>query len=308
MNRLRRIARHPAVKAGYFLLLVAATAFYLYRWGNRLPERMAQMRPGWVVLGLVVTSLGAVVYSFIQYTLYRRLGAPVSYWTTFRIITVSQLGKYLPGKVMFAGNYYLLSREAGVSNVQVGTSFVISQALWLLTASLCGLPVLALLDPALRYVIVLLPFALALLIHPRFLGGVLRIGQRLARQGQGEQVSLPDGIAVTFYVWVAFLYLLAWSLTGLGAWCCLRAFGLLELNVFPLALASIALGTAAGFVALFAPVGLGIREGLGAMILAPALGPEVSLLGLVLLRGITVVVDLALALGSMLAGVQRHTF
>ncbi len=92
-----------------------------------------------------------------------------------------------------------------------------------------------------------------------------------------------------------------------GAWLSLRALGPLGSEVFPLALASIALGTAVGLVALFAPVGLGIREGLGALILAPAVGAEVALLGLVLLRGITVVVDLSLALISMAAGARSRS-
>jgi hypothetical protein len=302
MKRLRRIVGHPAVKIAYFALLVAAAVFYLVRWGDRLPELLAKMQSGWVLAALGATVLAALVYSFIQYTIYHRLGAPLSYWITFRIITIAQLGKYLPGKVMFAGNYYLLSRAAGVSNVQVGTSFVISQALWMLTASLCGLPVLSLLNPVWRYTVLLFPLALALLVHPRILGGLLRLVQRLPGQARGEPLLLPQGVTATFYPWVAFLYLLNWGLAGLAGWFSLRALGPLEPGAFPLVLASIALGTVAGFLALFAPVGLGIREGLGAAILAPVVGADVALLGLFLLRGITVVVDLALALLSMVAG------
>lgn len=304
MSQLRRVISHPAVKAAYFFLLIAATAYYLLRWGDRLPDLLARIEPGWALLALATTLLASLVYCFIQYTIYRHLEAAVSYWTTFRIVTIAQLGKYLPGKVMFAGNYYLLSREAGISNIQVGTSFVVSQALWMLTASLCGLPVLSLLHPALRYTVLLFPLALLLLIHPRFLGWLLRLGQRLAGRAEGQPLPLPEGLGLRFYAWVAFLYLLNWGLAGLGAWLSLRALGPLGLEVFPLALASIALGTAAGLVALFAPVGLGIREGLGALILAPAVGAEVALLGLVLLRGITVVVDLSLALISMAAGAR----
>lgn len=305
MDRLKRIVAHPAVKAAYFLLLVAFTAYYLYRWGDRLPQLITQMQPVWALAALGASVLAALVYNFIQYTIYRRLGVPITYWVTFRIIAISQLGKYLPGKVMFAGNYYLLSREAGIGNVQVGTSFVISQALWMFSASLCGLPVLSLLDPTLRYAVLLVPVAIALLIHPRSLSWLLRLGQRVAGRKQGQPLPLPEGLAVHFYLWVALLYLLAWGLAGLSAWLCLRAFGPLGLDVFPLALAAIALGTIAGFLALFAPVGLGIREGLGAIILAPAVGADLALLGLVLLRGITVIVDLTLALISMTTG--RHT-
>jgi uncharacterized membrane protein YbhN (UPF0104 family) len=304
MNRAKQILGHPAVKVAYFVLLVAAAGFYLYRWGDSLPELVSQVQPVWMLAALAATVLAGLVYSFIQYTIYRRLDVNVSYWTVFRIITIAQLGKYLPGKVMFAGNYYLLSREAGIANLQVGTSFVISQAMWLLTACLCGLPVLSLLNPALGYTILLFPLALAALVHPRVLGGLLRIGQRLVKRGADEPLPMPQGLTATFYPWIAFLYLVNWGLAGLSAWFALRAFGGLRLDVFPLALASLALGTAAGFVALFAPVGLGIREGLGAVILAPAAGADVALLGLVLLRIITVIVDLAMALVSMVTGAR----
>jgi hypothetical protein len=307
-SRIKGFISHPAVKAAYFLLLLAATVYYLYRWGDRLPDLLKEVQPLWVIVALICTILAALLYSFIQYTIYRRLGAQITYPSTFRIITIAQLGKYLPGKVMFAGNYWLLSREAGIINLHIGTSFVISQALWMLTASLCGLPVLSLLDPALRFVVVLFPFALALLIHPRFLQWLLKTGQRVASRGQAEPLPLPEGLAARFYLWTAFLYLLTWALAGLSAWCSLRAFSPTGLNVLPLAMASIALGTVAGFIALFAPVGLGIREGLGAAILAPIAGVELALLSLVLLRGITVVVDLGLALLSMTFRARQRVF
>ena len=307
MDRLRRLAAHPAVKAAYYLLLLAAAAYFLFRWGDRLPEVLARVQLRWVMASLAVTALAGMVYSYVQYTLYRRLGAAVSYWTTFRIITISQLGKYLPGIVLFAGNYYLLSRKAGISTVQVGSSFVISQALWMLTASLCGLPALSLLNPVLRYTVLVLPLALVLLIHPRFLGGLLRLAQRLAGRAQGEPLPLPEGLAVSSYLWLALLFLLNWALAGLATWFSLRAFGPLAIDAFPLALASTALGTVAGLVALFAPAGLGVREGLGAVILAPAVGPEMALLSLVLLRGITAIVDILFAVMSMAIRSPRQT-
>lgn len=304
MTRLKRIFAHPAVKTAYFLVLLGAAAYYLVRWGDRLSELLAQMEPAWALAALAATILAGLYYSFVQYTIYRRLEAPSSYATVFRIITISQLGKYLPGKIMFVGNYYLLSRAAGISNLQVGTSFIISQALWMLTASLCVLPVLSLIDPALRYAVLLFPVLLLLLISPRFLTWLLRLGQRVAGQAQGQPLPLPKGLNVGFYLWIALLYLLNWGLAGMGAWLSLRALGPLGLEISPLVLAAVALGTVAGFLALFAPVGLGIREGLGAIILAPVVGADVALLGLVLIRGVTVVVDLTLAVASMAVGAR----
>jgi uncharacterized membrane protein YbhN (UPF0104 family) len=131
-DRIRRIVAHPAVKVAYFALLVGAAVFYLLRWGDRLPDLLGQMQPLPVLAALVVTFLSSLLYSFIQHRIYGGLGARVSYWTVFRIVSISQLGKYLPGKVMFAGNFYLLSRVAGINNLQIGAAFAISMAMWIL--------------------------------------------------------------------------------------------------------------------------------------------------------------------------------
>lgn len=310
ISRIRRIVAHPLVKIGYFALLLAAATFYLLRWGDQLPNLLGQIQPAPLAAALAVTSVSSLLYSYIQYCIYRQLGAPPTYWTVFRITAISQLGKYLPGKLLFAGNFYLLSRAAGIGNLQIGAAFVISMALWILTATLCGLPVLGLLQPALRYSILILPLLLALLINPRFLGLLLKFAQGISgrlRSTSGvapaeltAQSDLLARLDTAFYLRSAFLYLATWALAGLGAYLCLAAFTEIDLSIFPLALASIALGTVAGFLALFAPVGLGIREGIGALILAPAVGGDVALLSMVLLRGITVVVDLLLALLAML--------
>jgi hypothetical protein len=315
IQRVRRMAAHPAVKVGYVLFLIAATGFYLYRWGDQLPDLASQVRPAWVGGAFVLSCLSGLLYSYIQYAIYRRLGARPAYWAVFRIVTVSQLGKYLPGKVLFAGNYYLFSREAGIENFQIGANFVISMSLWILTASLCGLPVLSLLEPGFRYVVLLLPFLLALFIHPRFLQWLLKVAHWAASRARGSSATgstasslqaIPlAGLGVFFYLRVALLYLATWALAGAGAYFCLAALVPVGLETYPLALASIALGTVGGFLALFAPVGLGVREGIGALVLMPAVGADAALLGMVLLRGITVAVDLLLALWAMLMHSRR---
>jgi uncharacterized membrane protein YbhN (UPF0104 family) len=316
-RRIRKVATHPATKAVYLVLLFAVTGFYLVRWGDRLPDLLDEIHPLWVGAAFVLACLSALVYSYINFDIYHQLGARPTYWTVFRIVAVSQLGKYLPGKVLFVGNYYLFSRQAGIGNAEIGTNFVISMALWMLTASLCGVPVLGLLEPTFRYTILILPLLLALLIHPRILGWFLRTAQRAVERMRGSFASAPAGpitpaddstslvrahlaeLDAAFYFRVALLYLVTWALAGLGAYCCLAALVPVGLEVYPLALASIALGTIGGFLALFAPVGLGVREGIGALVLSPAVGADVALLGMVLLRGVTVAVDLLLALLAM---------
>ena len=314
LSRLQRLLTHPAVKAGYFVLLVAATGFYLVRWGKNLPDLVVQLKPVPVLVAFVVSCLSSLLYSNIQYIIYRKLGARSTYWEVFRIINISNLGKYVPGKFLFFGNFYLLSREAGISNLQIGAAFALTMAVWILTASLCGLPALALLQPALRYSVLALPLLLALFIHPRFLGRLLRLAQlvggRLSSSSEAvppdptSQDNLLAKLDTSLYFQVGFLYLATWALAGAGAYLSIAAFTPVPPDLFPIALASIALGTVVGFLALFAPVGLGVREGIGMLILSPAVGTDIALLSMVLLRGITVMVDLLLALVAMLAGAR----
>jgi hypothetical protein len=309
-RRARQILSHPAVRIGYFALLLAVTGVTLYRWSDQLPELLQRTQWQPVVAALLVTCLSSLLYCYIQTMIYRHLGSQPGYWTVFRIVSISQLGKFLPGRVLFFGNFYLMSRAAGIGNMQIGAAFTISMVIWILTACLCGLPALALLQPALRYSVLVLPVLLALLIHPRLLGSLLRLAQEAGGRMRGPNGSPPqpaaegalklEGLNAAFYFQVGLLYLATWALAGLGAYLSVAAFADVEPSLFPLALASISLGTVVGFLALFAPVGLGVREGIGMLILAPVVGAGVALLSMVLLRGITVVVDLGLALVAML--------
>jgi len=303
VSRLKRLLAHPAVKAAYLGLLLVAVGLYLYRSGGSLVDRLADLDWYWVCVALVSTFLAGFLYCLTQQVIYRRLGVRIGYWQTFRIVSLSALGKYVPGKVLFAGHFYVLSREAGIGNAQIGTGFALSMALWMLTASLCGLPAFSLLSPALRWSVVLMPVLLVIAIHPRILGWLIRQVQlRLGRAGGDSPPSLP-GLTWGSYLVGALLYLGNWLLAGVGSWASLRALAPgVGLDAGPLALASVAVGTVAGFVALFAPVGLGVREGVGALILGPVVGGEVALLSLVLLRVITVLVDLALALLAVFLG------
>ena len=314
IHQLRRILGHPLIRAAYIIFLVAIAVFYLIRWGRNLPALIGQVRWSWVGLALIIACLSALLYSYIQHDIYRQLGVRLSYRAVFRIVSVSQLGKYLPGKLLFFGNFYLFSRQAGIETLQIGTNFAISMVLWLMTAALCSLPVLSLLQPALRYSVLVLPLLLAVLIHPRSLRGLARLIDhnehlhrlwvRLAGDESGPE-AMWTALHPSFYLRAAFLYLLTWTLAGAGAYFCLRAFIPLGVDIYPLVLAPVALGTIGGFVALFAPVGLGVREGIGALVLTPVLGADTALLGLVLLRGVTVTVDLTLAFLSLLTGRRR---
>jgi len=294
---LRRWLTKPAVQTAYFVALLAVTAYSLVREQGDLPDLFSRLDWAMVGLAALVAVLDTLFYVYIQHTIYRGMGVRLTFRQVFSIVCPSQLGKYVPGKVLMAGNYYLLSRQVGVDAREIGSSFLVSTALWIVSAVLCSLPGLASLSPVLRLGSVLLAVALLVTIHPRVLSRLFRVlawALRKLKLGSlagrfGEPLALP----YSFYLRTLLLYLVAWAGVGLQVWLLVAAVQPVGAAALPVSLAAGAIGTVVGFVALFAPGGIGVREGLGAVILAPATAAEPALLAFVLLRVMTVLADLA---------------
>jgi len=192
-------------------------------------------------------------------------------WSAARIWTVSNLGKYLPGKVWAIAGMALMARQAGVSPAAATGSAVVLQVVSIGTgaavAALTGAAALERARPgALLGLWVLVAAAVAgmtLLLWPPVLRRLLRL-------------VLPDAAAVTpplpAILFGAAANVVAWVGYGVALW--LLARGLLP--AAPLGVrGAIAVFTAsylAGFLALIAPGGLGVREGLFILMLQGPIG------------------------------------
>jgi len=98
----------------------------------------------------------------------------------------------VPGKVLWASNYYLLSRQAGVDVREIGGSFLISTALWILTVLICSLSSIWVVYPALRYGPLVLPVLLLVSIHPPMLSLFFALGgwilRKVGRTAEADQM------------------------------------------------------------------------------------------------------------------------
>ncbi|HEU5039642.1 MAG TPA: lysylphosphatidylglycerol synthase domain-containing protein [Gemmatimonadales bacterium] len=192
-------------------------------------------------------------------------------WTAARIWTVSNLGKYLPGKVWAIAGMAIMAKQEGVAPAAATGSAVVLQAVSIgsgaAVAALTGAAALERARPgalaALWLIVAAAVAGVALLLWPPVLRRLLRF-------------AVPDAAAVTPPL-PAVLYgtlanVVAWVGYGLALW--LLARGLLPSA--PLGVrGAIAVFTAsylAGFLALVAPGGLGVREGLFILMLQGSIG------------------------------------
>ena len=185
---------------------------------------------------------------------------------------MSSLGKYLPGKVWAVAGMALMAQRAGIAAWAATGSAVVLQVLAIGTgaavAGLTGRRAIEAADPRMGAGLLLLiagaVAGVALLLWPPFLRRLLRLAAPDAvARGTPPAAGIVFGIAANLVAWVGY---------GLALW--LLARGLLpSVGLDPaLAIAVFTASYLAGFLALFAPGGIGVREGLFILMLQGPLG------------------------------------
>ncbi len=222
------------------------------------------VRPGWIVVS-ALTVWGT--YALLIEAWRRVLTGweqTLSYTHAVRIWTLSNLGRYLPGKVWSIAGLAVLAQRRGVAGwaaggsavtmqvIAVGTGVAITaatargvvSAVWLAVAGAVALAMIVCLTmPA--------PFRLL----ARLLG---REDLRALRPAALVQAFLAAAVS-----WVAY---------GFAFWCLAR--GLLGTNTLSIgtAIGVFAAGYITGLVAIIAPGGVGVREAILIGLLTPSLG------------------------------------
>jgi glycosyltransferase 2 family protein len=221
-----------------------------------------------------------------------------------RAFFTANLARYVPGKLwQIAGLAYLARREGVPPATSTGAA-VLGQAFALAGATLVGAGVLLGGDLGQRFgggwaagvLLVLLVAA----TFPAVLRGAMALWFRLAR------AEVPGGFRPdqAFGVRWMVLYAVGWLLQGLAFWMLVRGLGL-HLPVFQ-AVVAYSAGYALGYVAFFAPAGIGVREGFLVAFLGPILGGVDAAALAVVARVWSTAIELLLAL-SLAGGYLRSS-
>ncbi len=237
----------------------------LGRWRPRILPLTASLVLLLIVFAYLVALWGRMVASLGGPAL--RLGVAI------RVFFLANLGRYIPGKVWQLAGLAYLAGKSGVSFPVASSSAVLSQiyslgaaavvaALGLLLAGSAMLPA-----GAVPFAVALAAVVIAMTTVPPVLRLLLRLIFRLGRRGE----VAPDVDKWFGPRWL-FLYLPGWIGYGLAFLLLCWSFPNLP-PVAPLAaIGSFAGAYFLGYAAVFAPAGVGVREGALAFLLAPAMG------------------------------------
>jgi hypothetical protein len=291
---------------GQWVLTGLVTVFILRQVGLT-GSAVAELEPArWPVtswahfgLSLVLLAGGYLVSGALWGRMVEELGgARLAPATAAGVYFLANLGRYVPGKVWQLVGLAALARRHGVAPTVAAGAAVLGQITALAGAAVMGgLAFLTNPDPTRT------ALAAAWLVGVVVLLAVPPIFRRLvaaaARAARTEVPETLEGDPWFGARWVA-LYALNWAIYGLAFWALAAGFGL------PGGVLESASGFAAayllGYLAIFAPAGIGIREGFLVVFLDPIMGAR-SLGIAVIARLWTTLMEIALALA--LAGRAR---
>ncbi|MFQ5888713.1 MAG: lysylphosphatidylglycerol synthase domain-containing protein [Gemmatimonadota bacterium] len=254
--------------AGLFILLLLGERWAEFR---RLEAEIREfhwdVRAGWLAAALLLATANLFWMAKIWVRLFRATGGVIRGGEGVRVWVITNMGRYIPGKLWQLGGLALYMRRTGRSGTAALFSSLAFQILVVGTGIAVGLSVLGLrfelLPAGSGAGVAILAAALLALLHP----AVLQRATGAAARWMREDVAVKRLGGRELAAAGASL-LAAWALYGLGLWCLLR--GLTgDAQAAPQTLTGIfAAAYVAGYVVLVAPGGLVVREGALAGLLA----------------------------------------
>ena len=306
-------------------LTAAALAFVGWRAVGLWEDASRQpfdLRPGWLLPAGGAYLAGWLPSVWVFRRLLARAGQRVGLLDAARAYYCGHLGKYVPGKALAlvirgrlvvgrGGTFGVGVLAAGLETlISMGAGAAIGVALlpWGLAGTEAGerlgdLPAIGLLlnRPLVAVAAVTVGIAAAL---PLLASTFTRLAVRLAPAEARNAVRFTPGTLATGLAACG----VGWIGHGLSLWCCVRAVGgAAALADLPACVGAAGLATAAGFAAVFAPGGVGVREAILIETLAPRPGVGASAVAAALVLRLVWLVGELCAAAPLYYGRRRST-
>ncbi len=251
-------------------------------------------RPALFLASCAVLVVGYVWSASLWGRLVLDLGGPrLPVWTSVRVFMVANLGRYVPGKVwQIAGLAYLAKREGVQASVATGAA-ILGQGIALLGATLVGIGAIFGANELWRQIglggrvagIGAASAIIAVVVIPTLFRRVVAFWFRVTRTDPPGDGLGSGNIGLR---WLT-LYVGIWGTYATAFWLFYLSFG--ESRTFLQVGPAFAAAYVAGYIAIFAPAGAGIREGVLVVLLQPIMPREAAVVLAVIARLWTIALE-----------------
>lgn len=305
---VRRRRRLAVFRLALMLIVLAAVVIALWTSWDDVAPYLGALTAGNLALAFVA----ALVTPFFTMLGWRRLLAdldsPLGVAPAAGVFFVGQLGKYVPGSIWSVLAQAEMGSRLGVPRRRVGVVGLLAIALALLSGGVLGLPALPVLLGRTElggYAVVVVVLILAVICYPPLLNWGIRRGLRILRQPPLEHALSGRAIVATL-LW----FTLSWGCSGLAVMLVAADVGeglsITSPSLLLLAVCGFALSATFGMISVIFPAGVGVRDGVLALILATVMPLAAAAAVAVVMRFLTILVDVLVAAAGWTWGREHN--
>jgi hypothetical protein len=286
---LLRLMRSKVVRFGFLALALALLGLALVDESNSLWHQVERLSVPIVLLALALNYVGLICSLMVWRELLADLGSRLTVPEAWRIMFIGQLAKYIPGSLWPILAQAELGADRGIPRSRSALSVLLSYAVMTLSGAVVAAVTLPFATAAsiLQYiwVVALVPVAIVML-SPPVLNRLLALVLRLTHRGPLEQGVSYRGLARTMAWAVA-----GWLCNGIMVYVLMRQLSGHQQGTLLVSIGAYALSWAVGFLAIFAPAGVGVREAVMVAVLHTRTTTAIALTIALLTRATAVVCD-----------------
>jgi hypothetical protein len=228
-----------------------------------------------LLLSIVILWIALLSTVYIYQLIFRELaGARLSLKQIFRIINITNIGRYLPGKLWSVVGLIVYTSEYGINKKQTTLAVITNEVAGKASGLILGLCYFFFSDSLKGYLpaMVILLIGCMIVIHPWVLDKIINTGLRLLKK---ETIEIKFGYwAILKFV---LIFIISWLLHSLAFYALVNSMAPIgSVNLLKFA-TILPLCWVIGYVILLAPGGLGVREAMLVVMLGEFLPKEVAL-------------------------------
>lgn len=250
-------------KACAFLVIVGI--FYLL--GKNLHRNFAEIsRYQWtvryelLVLSIICLVINLTISTYVWKKILSFFYVSLSFYQSYKIMSVSEMGKYIPGKVWrYLGQIYL-GQKAGLprsitffSMVLLFVAYNLAGILVFIFSLLFWQRFSPFLISALMFLFIVISLAI---FYPPILNKVLKISFRLFKK---EALAVKTGFGQILKT--LLILIIDWIIFGIGVYLLINSFYSINFHQTVILCGIFAISVTSGILSFFVPAGLGVREG-----------------------------------------------
>ncbi len=276
-----------------FIAVLAFVFYYILKSFNDIKDHLHQINYLSIVLSFFFTLIAYLLALFVWIRLIAAFGLKPDFISEAKAWSVSQLGKYMPGKAgvllvrLDANENHPNKTVALATLIEFITAFIASCLLILFSIFFLGNAV----PGYFKICAMISSLILLIFLHPKLLEPLTNAGLKLFNHEPIQQ--FPSFGLILKFVLINFLIGIPY---GLGLYFSMNCFADINFSYIIPITGVYYIASLVGMAALFAPAGIGVREGVIFLVLPKLIAKQVVVAGTIMIRIISLAVEITLAL------------